>query len=154
MVKKVKIKLKKKPVKPVRKEKVMVKYHIDDGATMSGLMEWAKGLNKDFSNIIFYSDIQHEYYGYTYAETYFYTEIPEPDEEYHERFDSYSKSLCKYYKWYEKNEVLIEEELKRRELEAEAKAKKETIKKEIRIGREKIRLEKELKKIQEKLKNW
>jgi len=151
MAKKVLIKLKSKPAKPVRQKKVRYSETIEGDITLQYVLDLTKGI--DPKEVIIDYDY---YYDYSSCEIVWHRE--ETDEEFKVRMDDYLEKKKKYDKWYKDNKELVDQEIERRaKEEAEKKlkekayqaklAEKEQKKPQKRIkelAKEQARLEKEL----------
>ena len=137
------IKIKKKPVAPVRKQNYRwCRYDITSTSTLQSMIDWAKeqGVIPDKVNFAIDND---DYYADYYLEVY----LPEPDHELTKRIKIYRRALANYDKWYDENRQLIDEELAARAAETKRKAdKKKQNKQEV------LKLQLQQRKIQKQLK--
>ena len=151
MVKKVLIKLKRKPKFP--EKHVSVARNLDcDGLSVQEIIEWLDLYDLDPDNVHIESVSHQGYYGEHYTDSCIKTKTPETNEEHNYRVAAYEKSLKKYNAWYEKNKDLIVKETARREKEEIQKAKVAKIRAEKAKVSKKTKLEKQIKKLTKELK--
>ena len=136
------IKIKKKPVAPVRKRNYSWhKYNISSASTVQDIIDWTKELGVTPDKASFATD-NDDYYADYYIEAY----LPEPEHEFNKRIKIYRQALAVYDKWYDENRQLIDEELAARAAEKKRKAdKKKQSKQEI------LKLQLQKRKIQKQL---
>ena len=139
------IKMKPKPKRPDRNEKIRQTYRIyEDGEPLKAVVKWIEDLGADLNDVFFGSD--GDYDGcYTH---YLWMLVPESEESYSNRLEAYRRRLEKYNKWYLENKNLIEQEIARRAQAATEKAEKKNKKRKGDIEKEVKQLEKELEKLE------
>jgi hypothetical protein len=147
-MKKTSFKLRKEPVKPVRKKNIKYTRDLYDGDNLGCLSGWLDEHNATLDDIT----IEKEW-GY-YDEVSIFASIctDELEEDFQRRVVAYEKSKKKYDAWYKANKKTIEIKLEQRKKEEAEKKKrqKEALKK--RKEKEKIKLEKQIKMLNNKLK--
>lgn len=104
------MKLKKKPIKPVRK-KIGHQFDIEEGPISK---VFAEIQNKIFGEPIEEPRIVIEY-DYDHTDFFVYYQVWEDDSSYNERLHRYELRLAEYNEWYNANKEEIEAELKARE---------------------------------------
>lgn len=132
------MKIRSKPVKPIRKE-LMKNIYIDDEMGLLDIINYFEELGINVNDVSIVVDRCWDNTEVSAAGTY-----TESDEEYNERLLRYEKKLAEYNKWYDDN---------KEQIAAEVKKRKEAIikKKEAILLKAKQVAEKELAKLQKKL---
>ena len=141
-------KIRKKPIKPVRKKNVKYTKYMYDGENLTSLNEWLKEHNATLDDV----SIEKEYGYYDEIDIVATICVDEIEKEYQQRLKYYEIRKQKYNDWRNTYKESIEKELKRRK-ENELKAKQKELEKEKqRKKKEKIKLEKRLAKLNKELK--
>jgi hypothetical protein len=136
------IKLRKKPVKPVR-EYFPQDISLYDGSTLLDVLEAVKMYSLDPATVKF--RVEHGYYdSVNYSFQY---QMLEPEEVYNRKLQWYEVKLAEYEKWYEKNKILIDKELARQEEVEVVKLLEDKVKTKIALQKELSRIQKQLEKM-------
>jgi hypothetical protein len=118
------MRLRKKPIKPKRRKGMKVRlgcvspYDLE-GALDDVITQLESYRNKDGCHGIYLEADHHYYEGIDSFEIFGYRD--ETEEEYNRRLASYKRKLKEYAEWYKNNKKAIDEEIARREANAEAK---------------------------------
>jgi len=143
MAKKVLIRLKSKPNKPVRKKKIRCEVPICGDISLQKMLEITNEVNP--------KDVVLEYvagWDDSYCELVWHRE--ETDEEFKVRMDEYLDMKTKYDKWYSANKEIVDQEIERRSKEEAEKKLKEKAYQAKMAEREKQKLQKRIKELAKK----
>ncbi len=144
------IKIKSKPVQPVRGVENQYYYLDNNQCNLEDITDWAKTFGVKLSDVKY----EHNYDIYDdHGTPYFVLKAPEDQQKYNDRVNKYNKDIAKYNQWYNANKVLIEKELKLREADelaskkrAVEKAKRDAEKKKASLQKQLVHIQAELKK--------
>lgn len=145
------IKIKAKPVQPVRGLENQYYYLDHNQCSLEDVVDWAKSFGVKLSSVKY--ERNYDMYD-DCGSPYFVLEAPEDQQKYNDRVNKYNKDIAKYNQWYNANKILIEKELKLREADELARKKRSVEKAKRDAEKKKVSLQKQLVHIQAELKKF